>query len=61
MNIYEALYNIEETLAGDYREEYEVIENFILTIENLGYGDDLDIFEKSDKIISLFKKDKIYE
>ena len=58
MNIYEALYNIEETLAGDYRKEYEIIENFILTVENVGYRDDLDVFEKSDRIIALFEEDR---
>lgn len=57
MNIYDALYAIEETLSGDYRKEYETIRNFIMAIDNIGYRDDLDVFEKSDRIIALFEKE----
>lgn len=55
MNVYDALSNIEETLSSDYREEFEIIVNFIEMVENICYRDDIDGYEKSEMILKLIE------
>lgn len=55
MNVYDALSNIEETLSGDYREEFKVIVNFIEMVADICYRDDIDGYDKSEMILKLIE------